>query len=249
MEAIEERQDLTLLRVGTAGVNALDLEHLAGLREGCARAAERGLPVVLTGNGQVFSAGVDLKRLSEGGPKYAAEFLPALRRTFGLLLGLEVPVVAAIEGHAIAGGLLLALACDRRLGATGGYRLGAPELGVGVPYPVLAYELLRDAVPANHLDALSWGAALVEPERGLEIGLVDELHAPGDLLDAAAKAALRLGALPGPTFRLHKRLARAPLFARVAASTALDQEITEAWCGPEVLGAVASYVERTLKTK
>ncbi len=249
MEHIEERSEATILRVGTTGVNALDLELLTALRHGCARAAERGLPVVLTGNGKVFSAGVDLKRLSEGGARYSAEFLPALRRTFGQLLGLELPVIAAVEGHAIAGGLLLALCCDRRLGAEGSHRLGAPELGVGVPYPALAFELLRDAVAAQHLDALTWGAAVVEPARALEIGLLDELHPSEGLLDRALEAAVRLGALPAPTFRLHKRLVRAPLYARIAATVELDAEITSAWAGPEVLGAVEKYVERTFKKR
>ena len=247
MEHIEERAEATILRVGTSGVNALDLELLTTLRAGCARAAERGLPVVLTGNGTVFSAGVDLKRVSEGGAQYSAEFLPALRRTFGQLLGLQVPVVAAVEGHAIAGGLLLALCCDRRLGAEGPHRLGAPELGVGVPYPVLAFELLRHAVAPCHLDALTFGAALVEPARALEIGLLDELHPAEGLLERALEAAGRLGALPRPTFQLHKRLLRAPLYAKVAAEADLDAEITAAWAGEEVLGAIGDYVERTFK--
>ncbi len=116
--------------------NALDIElceELAkcfvGLRNADARA------VVVTGQGRIFSAGVDLIRLSSGGPDYVRAFLPALHRLYDAVFFHPKPVVAAINGHAVAGGCVLACCADRRIMARGRGRIGVTELLVGVPFP------------------------------------------------------------------------------------------------------------------
>src|SRR6185295_5969986 len=119
--------------------SALDLELLVALESalrGEEQSKERAL--VLTGTGAIFCAGVDLKRIAQGKRQYIEAFLPALERAFERLFFLEKPVVAAINGHAIAGGAVLALACDHRILARGKGMVGTPELKVGVPFPFLA---------------------------------------------------------------------------------------------------------------
>jgi enoyl-CoA hydratase len=91
--------------------------------------------VVLTGQGRIFSAGVDLVRLSSGGTDYVRKFLPVMNRAFDAVFFLPKPLVAALNGHAIAGGCVLACCADRRLMARGGGRIGVTELLVGVPFP------------------------------------------------------------------------------------------------------------------
>ena len=102
---------------------------------------------MLTGQGKIFSAGVDLKRLSEGGADYIRQFLPALHRLYDAVFFHPKPVVAAINGHAIAGGCVLACCADRRIMARRGGRIGVTEMLVGVPFPALAFEIMRHATP------------------------------------------------------------------------------------------------------
>ncbi len=124
--------------------NALDIEFCEAL---AARFVELRVTdakaVVLTGQGKIFSAGVDLIRLSEGGADYVRKFLPALHKLYDAVFNHPKPVVAAINGHAIAGGCVLACCADRRIMANDGGRIGVTELLVGVPFPALAFEIMR----------------------------------------------------------------------------------------------------------
>ena len=132
--------------------NALDIEFCEAL---AARFMELrssdAKAVVLTGQGKIFSAGVDLKRLSEGGADYIRKFLPALHKLYDTVFYHPKPVVAAINGHAIAGGCVLAACADRRIMARESGRIGVTELLVGVPFPALAFEIVRFAVPPRYL--------------------------------------------------------------------------------------------------
>ena len=120
--------------------------------------------IVLTGNDRMFSAGVDLLRLLDGGATYIGDFLPALGKMLTTVFCCPKPVVAAINGHAIAGGCVLACACDQRVMAESGGRIGVPELLVGVPFPALAMEIMRHATTAHELESLLFGAATYAPE-------------------------------------------------------------------------------------
>ena len=108
------------------------------------RAVDQARAVVITGSGSVFSAGVDLQRIVAGGPSYVREFLPALSDSFMAIFDHPGPVVAAVNGHAIAGGCVIAAACDVRLMAHG--KIGLAELSVSVPFPPVAMEIMRYAV-------------------------------------------------------------------------------------------------------
>src|SRR5260221_11568704 len=115
--------------------------------------------VVLTGTGAIFSAGVDLLRLLEGGAPYVRKFLPALSTMLATVFSHPAPVVAAINGHAIAGGCVLACAADRRLMVRDGGRIGVTELLVGVSVPPAAMEIMRwAAAPPFFADALFRGS-------------------------------------------------------------------------------------------
>src|SRR5262245_23776931 len=135
----EERGAVTILRMVRGKGNALNLELVAalldaldGLESSAARAG------VLTGQGGIFGAGVDLPALAEGGPGYVRQFLPLLGRLFERLATFPMPMVAAVNGHAIAGGAILMAACDQRLLAKGSARVGLTEVRVGVVFPAWA---------------------------------------------------------------------------------------------------------------
>jgi len=239
----ERHGDVAVLRLAHGKASAFDTELLRGLHAAVqAEQASSARAVVLTGSGRIFSAGVDLRRVLEG-RSYLAEFLPALDELFLGLAELEKPLVAAINGHAIAGGCVLACSADRRILSTGRVTIGAPELVVGVPFPPSAFEMVRASVPAHALREVTLEGRLYSPDEALDRGLVDELVEPDALLERALQVAQGLAAIPPASFALTKRQLWAPSRARAAQPA---PEILEAWASDAVQSHVASYVEKTL---
>lgn len=229
--------------------NALDIEfchaiadRFIDLRKSDAKA------VVLTGQGKIFSAGVDLKRLSEGGADYIRQFLPCLHRLYETVFFHPKPVVAAVNGHAIAGGCVLTCCADRRIMAQGVGRIGVPEILVGVPFPALAFEIVRFAVPPRYLPEFTlWGATYASDE-ALRRGWVDEIAEPEDLLEDAMAVARQLSLLSPAAFTQTKKQIRQPVTERLqAGGVATDKAVTEIWTAPATLAFIRDYVARTLK--
>jgi enoyl-CoA hydratase len=108
---VEKRSSVTVLRLRHGKVNALDLELLQAITA-VMRDLDPNEAVVITGSGSVFSAGVDLRRIVEGGRPYVEEFMPALSAAFLAIFDHRGPVLAAVDGHAIAGGCVIAAASD-----------------------------------------------------------------------------------------------------------------------------------------
>jgi enoyl-CoA hydratase len=160
MIEVQTNEGIAVVAIRHGKANALDIELCEGLAKCFSElATSEARAVVLTGQGRMFSAGVDLVRLSAGGPDYVRKFLPALHRFYDDVFFLPKPVVAAINGHAIAGGGILACCADRRIMARASGRIGVTELLVGVPFPALAMEILRFAVPAHYLPEFMLGGA------------------------------------------------------------------------------------------
>ncbi len=182
---IKTDDGIAVLTLTHGKANALDIEFCEAL---AARFLELrrsdAKAVVITGQGKMFSAGVDLKRLSEGGADYIRKFLPALHKLYDAVFFHPKPVVAAINGHAIAGGAVLAACADRRIMARESGRIGVTELLVGVPFPALAFEIVRFAVPPRHLPEFTLSGATYATDVALQRGWVDEVGgARGDLME------------------------------------------------------------------
>ncbi len=240
---------LSLWRLAHGKASALDLEFLRALRAALAeevRSDARGL--VITGRGTIFSAGVDLIRLAAGGRAYLAEFLPELSGFLRELFAFSRPVVAALNGHAVAGGFVIACACDRRVLARGAFRVGVPELRVGVPFPLAALEVLRFALPAPYAQEAILLGRTEEPDAALARGFVDELADPERLMERSLAVAREMAAVPPVSFRRAKLdLRRDVLEAWERHGADHDREMLEAWSSPEVEQAVRAYVEKTLR--
>jgi enoyl-CoA hydratase len=245
---ISHEGDVAILRMAHGKANAMSIEfcaalaqHLDEFRTSPARA------LVLTGTGGIFSAGVDLLRLSEGGVPYVRKFLPALNAMFAAAFSCPKPIVAAINGHAIAGGCVLACAADTRLMARDQSRIGVTELLVGVPFPPIAIEIMRHAVAPHRFEDTLFSGATFVPDDAVGRGLVDEVVDPETLIKRAVVAAQTLAALSPPAFALTKRQTRATAIERLAHTDHIDQEILELWCADETIARVRDYVSRTFK--
>jgi enoyl-CoA hydratase len=247
----EDRGAVALLRLARGKGNALNLELVAALLDALDRldgsAARAG---IITGQGSVFGAGVDLPALVEGGPDYVRQFIPLLQRSFERLATFPKPLVAAVNGHAIAGGAILMLGCDQRLLARGTARIGLTEVRVGVVFPAWALELARFATPPQHFPTLVCTGRTWQPEEALARGLVDEVVEPDRLLDRAWEVAEELAAIPPEAFRATKLAVRRPMIEAAQRQAALtDAAVLEHWCSPEALRQVAHFAEQTIKRR
>jgi len=250
MIELSHRGGIAIVKMVYGKANALDIEFceaLAAQFEALRGADIRA--VVLTGQGQMFSAGVNLIRLSEGGADYVRRFLPALHRLYDTVFFFPKPVVAAINGHAIAGGCVLECCADRRIAVAGGGRIGVTELLVGVPFPPLAFEIMRFASPPRYLADGMFSGANFTPDLALSRGLVDELaEGPAALLDRSIAAAETLAALSPAAFAQTKqqiRQAVADAMEHHGRQVAAAAE--EIWSAPETLDYIRGYVARTFK--
>ncbi len=242
----EDRDGIAVLRIEHGKANTLDMELCNAVVEAFEHAGD-ARAVVLTGAGRIFSAGVDLFRVLEGGERYIEAFVPAMCRAFERVFVHPAPVVAAANGHAIAGGCLLVAAADQRLMAAGAARIGLPELQVGVPFPPLALEIMRFATPPQHFQTIVYRAGTHEPEAALALGLLDEVVEPDILLDRALARAERLASVPADTFAITKREIRRPAMVRVRslAQTAA-REVQAQWLEPRTLDGIRAYLDRTI---
>lgn len=234
-----DRDGIAVLTLRHGPVNALDLELLTAVPETLAAVAD-ARAVVLTGSGRSFSAGVDLKRIVDGGPRYVEKFLPALSLAALSLFEHPKPVVAAVNGHALAGGCVLAAACDIRLMSSGA--IGLTELAAGVPFPTVPLEIMRHAVgPA--LDAMVLEPGRLTPDQAVSIGLVHETVPPDRLLTAALRRADVLCGAPADVYALAKNQLHRPARERIdTGRLADDPQVLSIWSSERTNQTLREYL-------
>ncbi|WP_436497633.1 enoyl-CoA hydratase/isomerase family protein [Actinokineospora sp. HUAS TT18] len=236
---VEPHGDLAVVRLDHGKVNALDLELCDAISRTVSSLEADA--IVLAAAGSVFSAGVDLRRVADGGADYVAAFLPALSKAFLAVFDCPRPVVAAVGGPAIAGGAVLVAAADHRVMSGG--RIGLTELLVGVPFPVAALEIVRHAT-GRHAARLVNTGVVVEPAEALRVGLVDEVVTADELLPTALERATELAKVPQAAFALTKEQLHRPVRTRVEASRAVDDpRVTALWQSPDALAGIKSYLD------
>jgi len=203
------------------GVNALDDELLASLDAELARLAGAGAPPLV---------------LARAHPSIAV-----LRR----LATYPGPTVAAVSGHAIAGGCLLTLACDRRVMARAGARLGLSEINLGIPVPAGAVYLLRTLYPARAVEYLVLDGDGFGGERALELGLVERLAERDAVLGEAVRTAGHLGSRPPRAYAAAKAILREGLGEAMAARDAAElEEFLDLWFDPATQDRIGAQVAR-----
>lgn len=246
----QDRDGVRILRLAHGKVSAIDIElGLAFIAELKAAADAAVRAVVITGSGSSFSAGVDLFRLIKDGPAYGDRFLPVLDTMLRDALTFPKPVIAAVNGHAIAGGCILAAACDRRLMVDGSGRIGIPELVVGVPFPALPLQIVAARMSDRAFRDLVLTGRTVLVDDAMALGLIDEKCPAEVLLDRAVAAANELAAIPASAFALTKEAFTTLILDRAACLSDLNARVVHAWLQPQTYETIRAYLERTVGKK
>ncbi|HTX47109.1 MAG TPA: enoyl-CoA hydratase/isomerase family protein, partial [Solirubrobacteraceae bacterium] len=177
--------------------------------------------LVITGREGCFSAGADLKAVPVHGPDDRRRMINGINEMVIGVYGLRCPVVGAITGHAIAGGLVLALCTDLRVGSSAG-RYGLTEVKVGVPYPQAAIGVVRAELAPHAARSLAFGNALVDGEECMRLGVFDELHEPDAVLPRAVELARGMVEFDLDAYRRTKNDMRGATLAAMRATAADD---------------------------
>lgn len=216
---IERHGQVALLRLEHGKVNAIGPAFIAEMNRlldglGDANAA------VITGKGSAFCAGLDLPALVDLDQPAMYAFIEQFNAMMLRIFELPIPLLAAVNGHAIAGGCVLALQADLRLAADRDSRIGLNEVQLGIGLPGVVLETLRCQVPGSSLAPIALEGRLFLPREALALGLVHEVVPEGELIDKALQRASALAALPPAGVRQVKAALRKEVAARIRAESA-----------------------------
>lgn len=235
------------LRLARAPVNALNPALCEALVQTIDASIARGAQgLVLSGGPKVFSAGLDVPFLLSLGEDRAAlaaaweSFFAAARA----LAGAAVPVVAAIAGHAPAGGCVLALCCDYRVMASGPFRIGLNETQVGLVAPEGVQHLLRRVVGPYRAERLLVSGELVDADTALALGLVDELTDIDHVAQRARAWLEPLLQLPRTPMLQTRAIARADLMDALRPERIRLDAFLDAWSDPDTQAGLRALVAR-----
>jgi enoyl-CoA hydratase len=184
--------------------------------------------VVLTGTGAVFSAGLDFDYHF---PLFARRSLneidawfDAYRATNLRLFTYPRPTVAAINGHAYAGGLITAFGCDHRVAAEGDLRFALNEVPIGIPMPAIYCEMIKYAVGQRAASEVTLFGQIYDLEAAIRMGIVQKTVAPDRLLDAALAWAALVPPDCYPAYAFSKRALQATTMVAIDAAARLDRD-------------------------
>jgi enoyl-CoA hydratase len=202
--------------------NAMDVTLLGELVAELEQiAADPPQALVLSGRPGFFSAGADLKAVPSYGPDEQRAMVDGINRMALGVYALPCPVVGAITGHAIAGGMVLAICTDLRVASSEG-RYGLTEVKVGVPYPQAAIGVVRAELPPAALRLFAFGNGLHDAETCLRLGVFDEVVGSDAVLPRAQEIAGELAAMPAEVYARTKADLRGELVGRMRAAAADD---------------------------
>lgn len=217
---VQYHDSTALITLERPPLNALDpamLDALIEALEAIAAAPPRA-GAVLTGAGRAFTAGVDTRVVAAADVALRRRMVLAINCLATTLYALDVPVVAAFNGHSIGAGIVMGLAADRRIAARTDARFGLTEVTAGIPYPSAALEVVRAGLSEPHRSRLVLGGEALSVDAALATGLIDECVDHAELLPRALGVARTLAS--AAAFGAVKRQLRAPLRARLAAIVA-----------------------------
>jgi enoyl-CoA hydratase len=246
---IERDGAVAILTMESGKANAMSAQMLDAL-SAMFRDSSDAKAAVITGNEKIFSAGLDLPSIIdlERGPLTA--FMKKFEAVMLQAFELPIPLVAAISGHAIAGGAVLALQADVRIAVDREtLRIGFNEAQLGMGLPAMVVEPLREQVPGPSLTRMVLTGELFGPHEALRLGLLHEVAPEGTLMQRALQRAQAFAALPSGGLRNIKSSLRKPIGDRIRAMAgAGNDRFAEIWFAPDTQLALRATVAK-LKPK
>jgi enoyl-CoA hydratase/carnithine racemase len=248
---LEQHDGVSLLRLDNGKANAMNLDLLKTIESGVGAflGSDSGA-LVITGYDRFFSAGLDLPTLAAFDRLELQDFMRMFHRVMLGVFECPRPVVAAVNGHAVAGGCVLSLQADWRVLANGRFKYGCNEtrLGIGLP-PSAALPLLSQLPPAS-ITRIALEGALVGPAEALRLGLVHELAPAEQVLDRALEKAAELATVPAIAYAQVKHSMRRSTVEEIRARGPADEEPwLDAWFGEEAQGYIQAAVDQLTAAK
>lgn len=199
--------DIAILTMDDGRANALGHTMIGALNTALDEAEGKAKAVLMVGREKRFCAGFDLDVMGSG-PENVRKLVTAGAELLMRLYEYRLPVVMACTGHALAAGGLLLLAGDSRIGTEGDFRIGLPEVAIGMTMPVFGIELARDRLARNRFSEAVTQARVYGPADAVAAGYLDEAVPAASLMETAKARATALAALQQPAFANTKRKER-----------------------------------------
>lgn len=242
---IDHVGDYARVRLAAGDTNALTTTRVKALSSAIAEAQKSARGVLLCGGEKFFSNGADLSWALEQSSDEMREMFLALGQCVVDIMELPIPVVGAIKGHTIGGGLAILLACDYRYGATGRVLVGKPEILLGVPNPYFGDQLLRfiagDFVASN----LIYTGKLVRAEEAVTLSLIHAVTEKSKVEEMALEQLEFLGQLAPQAFAESKQMRTGNLCAdlRQQMSSRVARQV-EIWNSTDAQTRLAEAADR-----
>jgi enoyl-CoA hydratase/carnithine racemase len=244
---IQHHEDVAEIRMDRPPANALNhalVEQLLGALDTVQASGARAL--ILTGRPGMFSGGLDVPGLIDCKRPEIERFWQQFFRLACRLASSPVPVIAALSGHAPAGGAVLALQCDYRIGIHGNFKIGLNEVQVGLPVPGTILLALEEVIGARLARRIATRGSLLPMAEALAIGLVDELVEADNLMPTALARARELLALPPVAMNTTRLAGKARLIAAYGNCSDVATA-TDWWFSAETQAEMRKLVERLAK--
>ena len=239
----EQRDGVRVARMQFGSANAMNPRFFDELTAGLS--TEDRQPTVLTGEGKVFSAGLDLVTLHAMDRGELENFVTTFSAAMIQVLTTPYPLVAAVNGHAVAGGCILALACDYRVGVEGEFKIGMNELAHGLPLPAVASEIPRGSLTPQTYRTVVMSGVLMAPDTAQQVGILDMLTPDAETCIERACALAREQGKSLAAFAAVKAGVVAPVISNIREQReALDRRFIDLWFSPETTARRQQTVEQ-----
>jgi enoyl-CoA hydratase len=244
----EDRNGVRIISMARGKANALDTDFASALHRTAMEAQEdssvRGV-VLTSASPKIFCGGFDLAVLAKADPDTFGRFIRTIETLFFDLFLFGKPLVAALTGHAVAGGALIAGTADFRFAAEGGGRIGLPEANLGVHVPRYCIEAMRVSVGERALTRWALGGDTIPFAEARDLGAIDAIFPAERLLPEAMAAAARLGTAPSEVYAAIKRDLRGAA-AEKGRSVLVDgrKAFVDSWFSPIGQKGIAATLAR-----
>ena len=253
---IERTGDVAIMRMNSNPMNVINEGFFSDLEEAFAtlESDHAESPVVLTSSQRAFSAGLDLKYhfslFTNGDEEEIWQWYKRFRGALLRIFTYERPVVAAVNGHAIAGGLILALCCDYRVCVDSGARFGLNEITIGFPLPSAIAQIVLYVLGTATAQRVITTGFLYEPQDAVALGFFDESCEADKLLSHCVDFAGQYGPSLIPGYAFSKRALRRETVANMEGACAeLDRELPGILRSQGVLESLGALLETLGKKK